>query len=582
MWFAIDALGAASLKPTISFINVGQGNCIAIDCTNKRKVVVDCGSSTRRGVVLPEIPITADISAEIMGNHVRENYFKSGDQEEVVILITHPDQDHLNLLPYIFVEDKVSEIKKITILLGGPLEDYFTTDTNAALIDHFLNPDFRRKISIDSFSHDLESGALRKLAEESKRLLGSDVKRNDPTFAASLSGYIHKNPNEFRLRGHILDKSLRDFMPFEEGSFCPAFDVKVLSANAGQTPKINGKNAPFVYVFEKDNNANSVVLKTVHPKSGKSVILTGDATGITTQQIVDYYMSADRSTPIADLRPDIMLACHHGGHTHDSNDQTWIDATRADTTILSCGINRGYFHPSCKVVRRYFDAAASDKESHFVTCGGEDEEVRDLFRGFGIKKVESVPPRGRSARSFTISEKPTTGDFYQIENFNRRVYSTHDSGTIRAVFEDDKMIVEIEKSGSFEIRKSPTSLVDASRLGSSPPPRSMYGSSGSKKLFTPTVDDTQRKHPDALATLLKSSSAKPVGYSSRSPFSRTPLTSTGAHATDLGGARLQSRIDKEKKEEISSVERLPTDEMRDASKEVKARRAHKLGTHLPK
>lgn len=70
---------------TITFIDVGQGDCTLIECPDGAQVLVDCGS-TARG---PEGRRREDVAAFLD---------ERLDDELEVLVITHPDQDHINFL----------------------------------------------------------------------------------------------------------------------------------------------------------------------------------------------------------------------------------------------------------------------------------------------------------------------------------------------------------------------------------------------------------------------------------------------------------------------------------------------------
>jgi len=437
-FFFIASNVFGSANPNISFVNVGQGNCVVVDCTDGEKLVVDCGSSTRVGVILDGKQPT-----EIeMGQDVQKKYFQEGINKEVVILVTHPDQDHLNLLKYIFTKGKLDEISKITLLLGGPIEDYFTTNVASDLLEHFAVT--HTKTSIVSLSHNLGEESLGGLIGESNRLVDLGLKRDSEDFKDALSLYIRSNHDKFPLRGHLLGKKLEEFydkhFADERSRFCSKFNIDLMSANAGQTPA--GVNNPFghrfVYTIDKDNNTNSVVLKLTHTISGKSAILTGDATGTTTDQILEYNIG-DKEEKY--LKTDVMLACHHGAHTHNSNNKRWIDATKPGTAILSCGLNQGYLHPHCIPTKEYLDAGSLQaSNAHFVTCGTKNslEEIQKNFSEFGPIREVNIPLAPKSNKGNQIKKE---GIFVEIPSINKSLYNTHDSGTITAEFGPDAISV---------------------------------------------------------------------------------------------------------------------------------------------
>ncbi len=84
---AAESEAAAPDAPplTITFIDVGQGDCTLIECPDGAEILIDCGS-TARG---PEGRRREDVAA-FLDEHV------DGDLE--VLVVTHPDQDHINFL----------------------------------------------------------------------------------------------------------------------------------------------------------------------------------------------------------------------------------------------------------------------------------------------------------------------------------------------------------------------------------------------------------------------------------------------------------------------------------------------------
>lgn len=70
---------------TITFIDVGQGDCTLIECPDGAQILIDCGS-TARG---PEGRRREDVAA-FLDEHL--------DSALEVLVVTHPDQDHINFL----------------------------------------------------------------------------------------------------------------------------------------------------------------------------------------------------------------------------------------------------------------------------------------------------------------------------------------------------------------------------------------------------------------------------------------------------------------------------------------------------
>ena len=373
-----------SADPSISFVHVGQGNCIIIDCANGEKLLVDCGQSK-----LPHIGDERSKTTNVkLAAAIKKQYLIGG--EKPAILITHPDKDHLNLLSGIFEDN--SSFGQIPLILGGPLEDYFKTGTNWKLIQHFSgigspivslshtlsDYDMRELIGIMHSTITPIHSDLKKYKDETERLVAESHAASAAIRVSRKQGLnsIKKRwenavDDEFKkfrrnLQGHILGSKLGVAVPLL-GGFCNKFDIEILSANAGQGSFLTKQRSQAHAVINKDDNTNSVVLKVTHKKGRQSAILTGDARGVTTDQIILY-----NDGPGVPLRTDVMLACHHGADSHESNNKEWIEVTNPKSTILSCGHRADYLHPMCNVVEAYVSKAAihgTEVTSHKITCG---------------------------------------------------------------------------------------------------------------------------------------------------------------------------------------------------------------------
>lgn len=94
--------GAQNLE--VHFINVGQGDCTLVKCPGGDSILVDCGST-----------VDADPNA------VRSYVLSQLDQTDPkidLLVVTHPDADHYNLLPSVL---SGIDVKKI-LAVGNPSE----------------------------------------------------------------------------------------------------------------------------------------------------------------------------------------------------------------------------------------------------------------------------------------------------------------------------------------------------------------------------------------------------------------------------------------------------------------------------
>ncbi len=376
-----------------------------MDCGRNHSVVVDCGSTQRSE---HEGSVSSD---QEIGKHFNKS------TTNLLIVISHPDKDHLSLLPEL-VKKSAKDVETITLVLGGPIEGYLFTGIgkkeeelkvsteNLRVLKSFLG--IRGGIlTVTSASHNLNKEDILKLvkiveggedaapsAAGAVADAGSSIAPAEATPLSKLAEV--RKTIKAKIRRHMLDISMNDLTEATV-EYCPAFNLSVMSANAGHGYLKKKTGTYDVMPINNDDNTNSIVIKATHRVSNQSVILTGDATGITTDQIINYYSAPSTE----DLETDIMLACHHGSSTHESNNKDWIQQTKPKSTIFSCGKKADYRHPHCSVVKEYIKVSQGDVSEHVVECGEDD--------GFIAENVK-VP-----------------------------VYSTNNSGTIIAAFADTEI-----------------------------------------------------------------------------------------------------------------------------------------------
>ncbi|MCI0676137.1 MAG: MBL fold metallo-hydrolase [Phycisphaerales bacterium] len=97
---ALTALQQAPLE--IHFIKVGQGDCTLVKCPNGKNVLVDCGSLKEAH------PLSTR-------NYLRDHL----DQMHIdTLVVTHPDADHYNMIPYSLAPFTIGRI----VMIGDPSE----------------------------------------------------------------------------------------------------------------------------------------------------------------------------------------------------------------------------------------------------------------------------------------------------------------------------------------------------------------------------------------------------------------------------------------------------------------------------
>ncbi|MGL4426688.1 MAG: ComEC/Rec2 family competence protein [Alphaproteobacteria bacterium] len=283
-------------------------------------------------------------------------------------MITHPDADHYNWLPKLFSE-KNDHVEHL--ILGGLPEDYH----------------FRGEISFDEW-------------------IAQRIKNKSKIYFPTISFEPIKNLEDVLPRAdrvfapHVCTNPTVPF-PHFSGAFDFGEDIHVSCLSVNPTHFFE-RTAVLRFSYTIDSNADSLVLKL--ESQGRSAILTGDATGLTTRRILHNY----RGTEF--LKTDVLLASHHGSFSHDSNDAAWIQATQPRAVVISNGLLYG--HPAS-------EAYETMKKS---------------------PRLQKVPEH----RIF-IGKSPESGEGKgTLRKTHRSIYSTLTGGTLKAIFEDGTFFLQSE------------------------------------------------------------------------------------------------------------------------------------------
>ncbi len=124
---ALPTNSADSTAPTgpladeleICFFDVGQGDCTLVKCPDGRRILVDCGSLSKPR---PDGAIVGQTIRAHLGTPARID----------VLVITHPDQDHYNL-----IEDALKDIDLGKIVLPGDVEEAQDAEEVEAAIEEY-------------------------------------------------------------------------------------------------------------------------------------------------------------------------------------------------------------------------------------------------------------------------------------------------------------------------------------------------------------------------------------------------------------------------------------------------------------
>lgn len=103
----------------VHFIDVGQGDCTLVQCPDGRDVLIDCGSLVDRDKEATEAYLLAALA----------------DDRLEVVVITHPDADHYNMVPFVLRNIAVDRL----LLVGASAEyDARTHDRTGAFVSNAM------------------------------------------------------------------------------------------------------------------------------------------------------------------------------------------------------------------------------------------------------------------------------------------------------------------------------------------------------------------------------------------------------------------------------------------------------------
>jgi competence protein ComEC len=262
----------------IHVLNIGAGSCQIVQCPHSHRVLVmDCGSSGASGDDL--------VGAHIV-NHAQANGLFSHPETEILVAISHPDQDHTNKIPLLLESHSVQ-----SIWLGGVYDEY------TGPIGGFLDQADQTGVTIN-----------------------------------------HGWPPNFHNRGHPI-----------EGLQCGSANTYILTVNT-----------------EGSRNAQSMVLLLDY--GDYRGIFAGDAEQETEEAAYQAYGALMEDTTV-------LVASHHGAHTHGSNHEAWLTATNPQIVVFSAG-NR-YGHPRQEIVERYQVVQDATVATHRLRWGLNKTEYEE-------------------------------------------------------------------------------------------------------------------------------------------------------------------------------------------------------------
>lgn len=313
---------------TFTFIDVGQGNGTLVEFPNGELMLVDCGCKSSGTVQTKDgeesVKVKNYLETQVknfLDNKVNTSKFKKLSY----VIISHPDSDHLNLLPTVLNDINVEQV-----IFGGKEEWY------------------KKKQEVFNFF----------------------VEKKAKIFFINQGNPYSEAPNFGPDRRIIKNQDV---------------SVWIVSANAQPT---EGKNIENLFQeLPKNNkpgtktNTSSIVLCFQY--GGNKVILTGDATFSTEWYILNQTYWKDGES----LKSYALEGGHHG--SEDSFSEAWLKKVNPQWIHFSADNKAQFKHPRGSVVQRVLRYTrvkeSQDYGPHGIVVGIPDKQYDAVWKQ-GLEK----------------------------------------------------------------------------------------------------------------------------------------------------------------------------------------------------
>lgn len=415
---------------TICVHNVGQGNFVTLEIPHKTDhkkeyIIVDCGSGSSQHelghIAKRKEEKEGPLTLKKLLQKKRFDNFGSIEGEDSLhitgLILTHPDSDHINQL-HKLINYKTDKIDYL--ICSGLPEMYQKT-----------RMDFGEWI--DKLIESKSCVYFPAISYEPIGNFGQVL----PTYPESYQPYPAWAGRKFTsedYKRHPFPEFIKALAEINED-----FRLYFLAVNpthiTGDGGTVRLTNATTRSEKEKETNTDSLVLKISYGDT--SMILPGDATGITTSRIQSTY-----SAPF--LKSPVLLLAHHGADTEGSNNDVWLTLVQPQYILISAG--HTYGHPHKKALKR--------------------------FQALESLKRKVTPHKISWAKSGTRRKKKMIND---------AIFLTYESGDL---------ITELFKDGRVKLT---TQIEEEIRDLAAPPPSSSSTSHGKKRPRLISEKEPQQK-----------------------------------------------------------------------------------------
>ncbi len=151
-----------------------------------------------------------------------------------------------------------------------------------------------------------------------------------------------------------------------------------------------------------DDNDYSVVVKLIH--EDVSFLLTGDASADTEREMLEYHKQKLKST--------VLKVGHHGSSTATTS--AFFEAVAPKMTVISCGAENSFGHPSWEVIERIKNTAMYRTDRHgtiIVTSDGKRIAAKSHSSGgastaLTVRRTPDLPVTNAQRQSAVTARHP--------------------------------------------------------------------------------------------------------------------------------------------------------------------------------
>ena len=257
----------------VYFIDIGQGDCIFIELPDGRNMLIDTGEKRKDG----KVTIDKYLRDE-NGNKVTIDY----------CVATHPDSDHIGLMPYVYEEYNV---------LNSYRPYVYSENKSASALPAKLNEGIKIKNSTNIYYEYITSVNAEQTYWE--------FFKDDSDFS-----------NEFTTKdGEIYDYTVNFIMPYAD-------DLN-----------------DYRY-FTTPNDFSAVIMLEY---ADRKILFTGDIEYETGKKGAEQSFIREFSSNSAMVDCDVLKVAHHGSDSSTSLE--FLSLVKPEYSVISCGLSNKHNHP---------------------------------------------------------------------------------------------------------------------------------------------------------------------------------------------------------------------------------------------